>query len=318
MLIVSFSINAKNYIIPFNNFAVGKDGGYSSLVVNNTTIQLVIGEGGFNYNQHQPCPHVGEADVVGNTYKIDCSVFKLSSSFETEFKNGSSFTKTSDYYNTCTLGSNFFANTFFSKQHTENTKGKTQINGYGYTSTSANHLAPSLIATMLHYIPNLSSGIWEAGQTISKTKYLFSNFSLTHGSFSIISSIQSYKNTNDNYETDLVMDKYDGNGNILQYHKEDGTSNPFYTSFLWRTNLLLFKTDEAIWTDYQINTDFKSFKSNLTKKVTRYTYNPLLDLETKTRPHGVRETYIYDSNPQLEMIIDNNNKIIKKFECNIK
>ncbi|WP_185290802.1 hypothetical protein [Chryseobacterium lactis] len=145
-----------------------------------------------------------------------------------------------------------------------------------------------------------------------------------------------------NGSVEVVYDKYDSKGNLLQYTTKDGIS----TVIIWGYNQTqpIAKIENAKLTDIQqsfidsiINasdldgaelpnndetalfTAFKTFRDNLPNyQITTYTYDPLIGVRSITPPSGVRENYIYDSAGRLEKVIDMDGKILKEMKYNYK
>ncbi|SEM68181.1 hypothetical protein SAMN05421856_105253 [Chryseobacterium taichungense] len=142
----------------------------------------------------------------------------------------------------------------------------------------------------------------------------------------------------------VTYDKYDSNGNILQY-SEKGISP---VSFIWGYNktLPIIKiegmgydvlmgisgistlVDDLIAKSNQ-DTDVNSenlliqkldaFRnnSNLSNyQITTYTYKPLIGITSVTPPSGIREMYVYDDNNRLKQVVDMNGNILKENKYN--
>ncbi|WP_160137663.1 hypothetical protein [Chryseobacterium sp. c4a] len=159
---------------------------------------------------------------------------------------------------------------------------------------------------------------------------------LSEYSFDTLNSSQSYK--------DVSYDKYDENGNILQYTTKDGTP----VSIVWgykKTKPIakivgaLYSQVEPLIADIVAKSDedavdptkeaallsaFESF--NPLGHITTYTYDPLIGVTTITPPSGIRELYIYDTANRLKEIKarerDNAGnyvfKTLKEFKYNYK
>lgn len=272
------------------------------------TVRSSRGTNGYRF---RPCFSIGDEVVVGNAYEIEYSDFKLTSSTVTENFGSNAMSQTTSYL--YTEGNINYGDAFLYQQMISGSNGDYTYMNYNYPYNYFGTAETEMVNK--HFFPVIETSI--SGSNVSKTKNIFTMVTLSSGTFPLITSTQKLKETG-NYETDLVIDKYDIDGNILQYHKEDGTANPFYTSYIWSKNLLTVKIEGAPWVDYPTGTDFTTFNSNLDRRATKYTYNAFRDLETITFPNGIFEKYVYDINHRLEKIVDVNNKVIKKFEYNIK
>jgi len=151
------------------------------------------------------------------------------------------------------------------------------------------------------------------------------------------------KENNDMEET-LIIDAYDANGNIAQYHTPEGK----YTSIFWaynrrypiiilegsqinvtsgvasqRTNeiVILLNTGGAWNTSHQTILDkLQEVRNGYPgHMVTTYTYNPIVDaIKSVTDPKGYTSYYEYDLNKRLEYIKDSAGNVIKRFEYNYR
>ncbi|MCF2217919.1 hypothetical protein H9Q08_01200 [Chryseobacterium sp. PS-8] len=142
----------------------------------------------------------------------------------------------------------------------------------------------------------------------------------------------------------VTYDKYDSNGNILQY-SEKGI-NP--VSFIWGYNktLPIAKIEGVSYDalmgisgisslvddlvsksnqDTDINSEnlliqkLDAFRSNpnlSNYQISTYTYNPLIGLTSVTPPNGIREMYVYDDNNRLKQVVDLNGNILKENKYN--
>jgi len=145
-----------------------------------------------------------------------------------------------------------------------------------------------------------------------------------------------------NYIKKLTYDKYDTNGNILQYHLSDNTN----TSFIWSYNgsMPVMKGDnvtydilnaaviaagatymETFWngfnnivTDAAQQTTWKNFNTALRSnaslanaQVTTYTYSPLVGMTSSTDPNGIITYFEYDSFGRLKNVKDKDQNILK-------
>lgn len=112
----------------------------------------------------------------------------------------------------------------------------------------------------------------------------------------------------------LTYDRYDAQGNLLQYHTEDG----LYTSILWGYNgqYPIAKVEGA---RYDEISGYANNPSGLrtalpNAMVTTYTYEPLVGVTSITAPNGQTQTFTYDEFNRLWQVKDHKGKIIKAYE----
>lgn len=159
---------------------------------------------------------------------------------------------------------------------------------------------------------------------------------LSEYSYDILNSAISSK--------DVAYEKYDENGNILQYREKDGTP----VSIVWGYNKTrpIAKVVGSLYSQVEGTISTIVNKSNEdaadpTKEselllaldafqpvglTTKYTYDPLVGVTTITPPSGVRELYVYDTAKRLKQIQvrerDNagtySYKVVKEFKYNYK
>ena len=143
---------------------------------------------------------------------------------------------------------------------------------------------------------------------------------------------------------DVTYEKYDENGNILQYREKDGTP----VSIVWGYNKTqpIAKIVGALYSQVEGMISTIVAKSNEdaadpTKEAellqaldafqpvgltTKYTYDPLIGVTTITPPSGIRELYVYDTANRLKQVQvrerDNAGtysfKVVKEFKYNYK
>ncbi|REC59048.1 hypothetical protein DRF65_28065 [Chryseobacterium pennae] len=156
------------------------------------------------------------------------------------------------------------------------------------------------------------------------------------------SSVISYGLQNNIPSTEIMYDKFDTKGNLLQYTTKDGA----VTVIIWGYNQTkpIAKIENIRLTDIQqsfidnivnasdldaaagANNDennllnaFQTFRANLPGyQMTTYSYDPLIGVRSITPPSGIRETYLYDSANRLEKVVDANGKILKEMKYNYK
>lgn len=154
-----------------------------------------------------------------------------------------------------------------------------------------------------------------------------------------------YKIADPNINTlpNIIYDKYDSNGNLLQYTQKSGIS----TTIIWGYNETqpLAKIEGAKYDDIKnlqvvldviaaSNADaldstkegdliiaLDNFRKNSTMsayQITTYTYNPLIGVTSITPPNGIREIYKYDIANKLQSVVDVNGKVLKEYQYNYK
>lgn len=159
---------------------------------------------------------------------------------------------------------------------------------------------------------------------------------LSQYAFDNLNTLQSYK--------DVSFDKYDENGNILQYTTKDGTP----VSIVWGykktkpiakiegaaynqiENLIaeiVAKSDDDAADPTKESALLSAFENfNPIGHVTTYTYDPLVGVTTITPPSGIREQYVYDTANRLKevQVRERDNagnyviKTVKEFKYNYK
>jgi hypothetical protein len=196
--------------------------------------------------------------------------------------------------------------------------GDTYISSYKYAKEKANQ---RLITANMLAIP-LETESKKNGQTLSKTETKYDNvanlFPSSELSYNILNTIAS---------TDVSYDKYDEVGNILQYTTKEGTP----VTILWGYNktepiaqiegvtydqlmavvpssaVVLASNEDAADASKEgllldALTVFRRNSFLTDKKITTYTYDPLIGVTSITSPTGVREIYIYDSENKLKEV----------------
>jgi hypothetical protein len=270
---------------------------------------------GFSYKFFNPCP-TGNGVQIGNAYQVQYSDFSLDSVVESQLFGGTTVSKTyAKNYTRYPNDAAFYGDTFLTSEtestYTGETKGKT----YNYPFTAPGSVESDMLTK--HVLPvteTISFGTSGSSSVLLKSKNIYTMQTINGASHPVITTVQSGKAT-ELYHNDLYIDKYDDKGNVLQFHKENGINTSFrYSS----TNLLLFKAEGAAWDETLNISNFNAFNANPDKKATGYTYNIFRNLLQITQPTGIIEKYTYDYNNRLEKILDGNDKVIKKFEYNIK
>ncbi|AZA52051.1 hypothetical protein EG348_03035 [Chryseobacterium sp. G0201] len=137
-------------------------------------------------------------------------------------------------------------------------------------------------------------------------------------------SEKSYDTLNNTSSTDITYDKFDDMGNIIQYTGKDGIP----VTIIWgydkiqpiakiegitydqlmasvsTTAIISASHDDASDPSKEnllLNAlnDFRKLSALAGKKITTYTFDPLIGVTTITSPLGVRETFVYDSAGRL-------------------
>jgi len=153
-------------------------------------------------------------------------------------------------------------------------------------------------------------------------------------------SIQSSDLYNSTMNTEVIYNKYDIKGNLLQYTTKEGIP----ISLVWGYNNTQVIA-KIIGIDYDSVASLSGFsdiisksngdvdentenifidtldlfrKNNANYQMTTYTYDPLIGVRSITPPSGIREYYRYDSANRLEKVIDSDKKVLKEFKYNYK
>lgn len=124
------------------------------------------------------------------------------------------------------------------------------------------------------------------------------------------------------YETRILYDDYDNNGNLIQAHKLDDIN----TAYLWDSTgtYLMAKVENAAYSqvgtqDGKVCTyDSKALHTSLNSLVsgamiTTFSYKPLLGLTSQTGPDGRTVFYEYDDFGRLEFTRDPQGNIVNKY-----
>ncbi len=187
----------------------------------------------------------------------------------------------------------------------------------------------------------------DAGKIISHNKNMYPAVLPTSqtGNLVLPTSVLTYDlQTPTVSSTELMYDKYDSNGNLLQYTTKDGVP----TTIIWGYNQtqpiakiagvklsdiqqsLITAIVSASDTDAAAvpNNDETSFLQALNTfrtalpnyQITTYTYDPLIGVRSITPPSGIREVYLYDNARRLMEIRENDQtgKLLKDFKYNYK
>lgn len=167
----------------------------------------------------------------------------------------------------------------------------------------------------------------DPGKTVAKTEVVYpaSLPTAQAGSLVVPLSSKSMDKLTGTLSTDVSYDKYDEKGNILQYTGRDG----LVTSIVWGynktqpiakiegmtyENLLSLASPAAIISasdedaadpsrEAQLLEALNTFRKNsqlADKKVTTYTYDPLIGVTSITPPSGIRQSFSYDAANRLK------------------
>ena len=167
----------------------------------------------------------------------------------------------------------------------------------------------------------------DPGKTVAKTEVVYpaSLPTAQAGSLVVPLSSKSMDKLTGILSTDVSYDKYDEKGNILQYTGKDG----LVTSMVWGYNktqpiakiegmtyddLLSLASPAAIISasdedaadpsrEAQLLEALNTFRKNsqlADKKVTTYTYDPLIGITSITPPSGIRQSFSYDAANRLK------------------
>lgn len=227
-------------------------------------------------------------------------------------------------------------------QKTVVSSGITNTINYGYAWNNNNQLMLDAHMVGIPLIEEIKSN----GKTHSKVETLYPVSTPTSqtGNLILPLSVRSYdiSNLTGNTTTEVIYDKYDSNGNILQYTTKDGV----VTSIIWGYNStqpiakiagvsysvssgLASEIIAASDADINAGTEqtlidklnsFRNFPALQNAQVSTYSYDPLIGVTSITPPSGIREVYLYDSFNRLKEIREDNagGKIIKEFKYNYK
>jgi hypothetical protein len=155
------------------------------------------------------------------------------------------------------------------------------------------------------------------------------------------STVKTYDLQTSDPVTEIAYDKYDNNGNLLQYTlKPDASGNGTPVAIVWGYNKTqpIAKIEGATYSQvsqyisniisYSDTNDETTLLSELDTfrkqsalagfQITTYTYFPLIGVRTITPPSGIREYYIYDSANRLKEVHDVNGNILKEYQYHYK
>jgi len=135
------------------------------------------------------------------------------------------------------------------------------------------------------------------------------------------------------YKENLIFDKYDSYGNLLQYHGKDNK----YISFLWSysntypiakiENATYDEVNNAVGSSVISNLaqnplptrdDIEIIRTNINSSsknalITTYTYKPLVGMNSVTDPRGVTTNYAYDTFNRLYLLRNDDKNVIGQY-----
>ncbi|CEJ70343.1 hypothetical protein BN1195_02649 [Chryseobacterium oranimense G311] len=234
-----------------------------------------------------------------------------------------------------------------SRQKTTFSDGRINETAYSYAHEKGNQLmiGKNMVGIPLETIT--SQTIDTATKTLSKTEtvYPVSLPTTETGNLILPQLVKAYDIPNGTVTSELKYDKYDTNGNILQYTEKTGTP----VAFVWGYgNTQPIAQIEGISYDQLVslglissivtasdndasdpNTEpdlinaLDTFRNNSALKgyrITTFTYDLLKGVTSITPPSGIREVYLYDTYGRLKEVRENDKtgNILKEFKYNYK
>lgn len=266
---------------------------------------------GFIYDRFQPCQYVGDYVLLGNAYEIEYSDFKPTSSVITEYRLGQSLVvKNDNVYKIHSPSGIFFGDTFLQSETLSNNNVEIKKNEYKYPFDFSGSIEQGMVSS--HFLPVIEKISSKSSETLEKEKNNYGLFLLNGNSKPMIANQEiAYGNTP--YELNTQVDKYDNNGNIVQYKNKAG----ILYSFIWQNELLIATLEGATADEYNY-TSFTDLNNVTSKKLTKYTYTPFKKVSTITYPNGDVRKYFYDGDYRLFKVTDKDDVLLKKHEYNIK
>nr|WP_314499923.1 hypothetical protein [uncultured Chryseobacterium sp.] len=181
----------------------------------------------------------------------------------------------------------------------------------------------------------------------TETVYPMSIPTLQTGNLPMPTSEIYYSPLNISPTTEIVYNKYDDKGNILQFTTKDNIPTTIiwgynrtkpiakivgatYDQLLQYTASIITASDKdnipppgitSDQTELDLDIALDNFRTALSDyQITTYTYDPLIGVTGITPPSGIREVYLYDTANRLKEIRENNatGKILKEFKYNYK
>ncbi|MCF6347026.1 MAG: hypothetical protein L3J20_01840 [Flavobacteriaceae bacterium] len=211
---------------------------------------------------------------------------------------------------------------------------KEEVHKEDYTYSFEINTTENNTLTGERYFTLLRTDVFKNNKKLSIKKIDYSNFNNK-----ILPFKYSESKGNEIFEESSIVDSYDNNQQITQYHTKDG----LYTTISYYNEYPLIKLEGEYTppTAYlgMITSQIKSIintqgwvagKNQIIAKqqqarnyynnhqVTSYTFKPNVGATSITDSRGKTEFYNYDSNERLSTVKDNDNKIIKQFRYNLK
>ena len=228
-----------------------------------------------------------------------------------------------------------YNHTFLSKSITENSLGETLqteykypqdlTSGYEQSSLMQEMVNRNMIATPVKTVTKNN------GTVTSEQRTLYDYFSGLNGQQLILPEYVYAKKGSGTTSADkkITYDKYDENGNLLQYTLADGTpvsiiwgynkqypiakvEGVAYTTISSQAGTLAGLSDSGDLTE----TSFETLRNTSGALVTCYIYEPLVGVKTIIQPNGQKEVYEYDSSGRLAQVKDQDGNILRKIDYN--
>ena len=228
-----------------------------------------------------------------------------------------------------------------------------QETSYSYAHEKGNQLliSKNMVGIPLETTTTLTTQ--NTTKTLDKTETLYPTTLPTSPSGNLVLplSVISYDQLNGSSSTDITFNKYDDKGNILQYTTEDGN----VVSFLWGYNgtqpivkVEGMSYDQLVSTPLTLGivtasnedssdpakegllldalANFRKQTALTGKKITTYTYDPLIGVTSITNPSGIRQSFVYDAAGKLKEALSREKnstggyvgKKVKTFNYNFK
>ncbi|MCF6318183.1 MAG: RHS repeat protein [Proteobacteria bacterium] len=244
-------------------------------------------------------------------YSLYPEYLSLQSTTTKQFLSGQEVSTTTNYF-------------YEGNGHNQTTKVVT-TNSLGEQLESRSLYAPDVNNTTLiaqnRIVPPIETTTYNDTQILQKQT---TNFS-TSGSLYLPSSVDVTKGTGI-IETRVLYEKYDSNGNLLQYRKTNGSP----ISFIWGYNgqYPIAKVENATYADIEALSSFGTnftIVNNLsttqeaalrglsnTLLVTTYVYSPLVGITSVTDPKGYTTSFEYDEFNRLKQVKDADGKILSE------
>ncbi|SIT28261.1 hypothetical protein [Chryseobacterium gambrini] len=203
----------------------------------------------------------------------------------------------------------------------------TQQTTYSYAHEKNNQLMISKNMIGIPLETTVTQTVGGVTKTLGKTETVYPTALSTPqtGNLVLPLSEKSYDKLNNTMSTDVTYDKYDDKGNIVQYTEKDGTpvtivwgynrTEPIatieditydqFTAAVSTNAIVSASNDDASDPSKEgllLNAlnDFRKLSALSGKKITTYTYDPLIGMTSKTSSQGVRQTFVYDAAGRLK------------------